>query len=88
MTLIVQLICNNLKTSTVKLRQSSINFYIRYLNHHCPDTVDQVVVCQDTAISLQGHMLLMQILNYQPLHCQHLKVTHAADYITDKHSMH
>jgi len=28
-------------------------------------------------------MLVSYILNYRPLHCQHLKVTHATGYITD-----
>ena len=65
-----------------------MNCYIPYLNNHGPDTAHQEAVCQETVTILQGHMLVMHILNYQTLHCQHLKVTHAAGYITETHLRH
>jgi len=56
MTLIIHLIGNNLKISTSKLKQSSMNFYILYSDPHVLDTALQEAVCQELVTTLEDHM--------------------------------
>jgi hypothetical protein len=76
------------KISITKSRQSSKNFYILWLTHHCRDTTYHVAGCQDTIIILHGHTLAGHILRNLSLHYQHLKVTHVAGYTSETHLRH
>ena len=68
--------------------EDNFNDILHPVMTHRPYVAHQGAACQFTAITLRGHTQVAHILSYQPLHCQHSKVTHVVGYISETHLRH